>query len=173
MAENKIDMLLDKVRHSSTDTAEFRDDAREQAIAAIRGLEQALVESLAGEPLRGLKNLGTGSQPYYGARVRGKPEAKLLWPEEPDSEAETLVIVADGHLAMAVCRTMTSGGIDPHVEECEVEDSDLRAEDVEAMLTTMAEIITRHITSAQTARERYTKLRELSDSVLRVLTREV
>ena len=123
----------------------------------------------------GLKNLGLGKDPFYAARLRGKTDGKVIWPsdDEPDRKTETLVIVPDGKLQFAICRTDDEGAMFVDVELRVPTDEELRVEDLDGMLQTFAEIIPRHIAYAAKAKERYVGLRELSDKVLRLLGDEV
>jgi hypothetical protein len=140
-------------------------------VQAVRALESALKERLDGGALRGLKNLGHNRDPLYAARIRGKTDGRVPWPNEENATAETLVLMPSGRLEIAVCKTDAQGDMFD-IEMRPAEDADLRAEDLEDLLRTLIDIIPRTVAYADKARERYAGLRELSLNAMRLLTGE-
>jgi hypothetical protein len=166
--DQATDVLLGQARSAGSVLAHGRSEARTAAARAIYALEQALVEALQGQALRGLKNLGQGNAPFYAARVRGEPDTKLAWPAEPESVAESLCILPGGQLAMVACATDDRAAcLDPVTRP--VTENDLLAEDVEALALKLATILPRHIAAAERARERYAKLHALAERVEQIL----
>jgi hypothetical protein len=160
--------LLDEAAEASEMTARERARARDAAQEAAKRLEAALTEALDGEPLRGMRNLGSGNAPLYGARLRGDPDAKLAWPNEPDEVAESLVLLPSGALAVAQCVTDEHG----RTLDAEVRDPfeiDIRAEDAEAFVRTLSVVLRRHIEASKKAQARYARTQKLADQVRRIL----
>ena len=161
--------LMRSVSAATRQAESKRHEAREAVVPAIRAMETELIRQLDGGKLRGLKNLGIGAQPFYAARIRGKPDTKILWPDEADSYASTLVVVPSGHVVMAICETDSNGEIDPVITIRQVRPDEWRAEDLQGLLTTLRDVIPRHVEYAERAAERYAGLHELSENVLKLL----
>jgi hypothetical protein len=162
--------LIETVGDVSQRAEHEKTRARVSAISAVRALEHDLVRRLDGVSLRGLRNLATGEGPFfYAARVRGHTDSKLLWPDEDNAEAMTLVLMPRGQLHMAICRTEDDGYIDPLVTSKSATDDELYAEDLQAFLNTLAEVIPRHIEYSDRATKRYALMHELSEKVLQLL----
>jgi hypothetical protein len=160
--------LLEQAATASRVTANERSKARDAAQEAVRRLETTLAGALDGEPLRGLRNLGSGNAPLYAARLRGDPDARLAWPNEPNAVSESLVLLPSGQLAIAECATNDRG----HTLDVEIRDLfdvDIRAEDAEAFTRTLAVVLRRHIEASKKARARYTHVQHLADQIRRVL----
>jgi hypothetical protein len=157
--------MMERVRSANARVASEQTAAREAVIPAIRAVEHELKRQLGDGCLRGFKNVGFGANPFYAARVRGKCDTKLLWPDESNAQATTLVLTPDGCLMMAVCMTDSDGEILPTVGVRVVLDDELRVEDLQEFLQTLAEIVPRHVANADRATERYINLRGLSDRI--------
>jgi len=161
------DKLLEQAAAASRATAQERSDAKAAAQDAVRRLETALTEVLEGEPLRGMRNLAGGNAPLYAARLRGDPDAKLAWPNEPDAVSESLVLLPNGQLAVAQCATDGRRLLD--VEVRDLFDTDIRAEDAEAFTRTLAVVLRRHIEASKKAQVRYARVQTFADQVRRIL----
>jgi CxxC-x17-CxxC domain-containing protein len=99
-------------------------------------------------------------QPFYGARVRANPDAKLVWPTEPEDETSTLCITPKGALVMVVCATDEYG--DPiDIEQYSAVFDDILVEDVDGLMRALAVILPRHIESSKRASERFDAVAQL------------
>ena len=161
--------LLDEASAALRSAEKGRDATRALAVQAVRALETALQDHLEGGSLRGLKNLGHNQNQLYAARIRGKPDARVRWPDEENAISKTLVLNPKGKLQVAVCRTDEQGDMFD-IELRDATDEDLDAEDLENFLRTLIEILPRTVAYAGKARERYSGLRELSINTMRLLT---
>jgi hypothetical protein len=162
---------LDEVSAATKSAEKSRTGARESVVAAVRALETALQDRLDGGNLRGLKNLGHNRDPLYAARIRGKPDGRVRWPDSPNAANRTLVLTPKGKLQVAVCRTDVAGDMFD-IELFDAVDEDIDVEDLENLLKTLIDIIPRTVAYADKARERYAGLRELSLNAMRLLTGE-
>jgi len=162
---------LDEVSTATKNAEKSRDGTRIVVIQAVRALEAALQERLDGGSLRGLKNLGHNRDPLYAARIRGKPDSRVRWPDAPNSVSETLVLSPKGQLQVAICRTDDQGDMFD-IELRDALDTDIDSEDLESFLRTMVEIVPRTVAYADKAKDRYAALRELSLNALKLLTGE-
>lgn len=169
MKTHTLENMFDEVEKATGSVQAQRDDARDGVVSAIRAIEGELRERLSGGTLRGLKNIGTDDCRFYAGRVRGKTDAKILWPEEENATAETLVITADGELQMAICCTDANAEIIPDLATRDIHDGEFRAEDLRDLLRTLSKVLSRHTVYAERAVERYADLRELSEMVLEFL----
>src|ERR1019366_3279363 len=59
-----------RLRESRATMTAVREEARGQAVRAIRAIESELVDALDGATLRGLPNLGSSGERFYAIRVR-------------------------------------------------------------------------------------------------------
>lgn len=167
--EPSLQSLLDEVSAATKSAQKSRSGARTAVIEAVRALETALQERLDGGSLRGLKNLGHNRDPLYAARVRGKPDGRVRWPDTPLTSTETLVLSPKGQLQIAVCRTDERGDM-YDIELRDAADEDITTEDLENFLRTLIDIVPRTVAYADKARDRYAALRELSLNAMRLLT---
>ncbi|HEX7095665.1 MAG TPA: hypothetical protein VF183_07265 [Acidimicrobiales bacterium] len=156
-----IDSLLARVR-----LADSRPPRRE-AIAAIRALERAVIDALAGQTLRGLPNLGTGSSPFLGANVRGATYTQRV-PFPGDAQIEgnpVLVLRPDARLAMAwTVRSATTGRFD--FVHHGAEDDNLLVEDLTALVTLLPKVLTEHLVKAERTQAGWAATRTLAHRVL-------
>jgi hypothetical protein len=167
--QSALQSLLDEVSAATKSAEKSRDGARTSVVEAVRALETALQERLDGGTLRGLKNLGHNRDPLYAARIRGKPDGRVKWPDTPMTSTDTLVLSPKGKLQVAVCRTDERGDM-YDIELRDAADEDITTEDLENLLRTLIDIVPRTVAYADKARDRYAALRELSLNAMRLLT---
>jgi len=160
------EMAVD-VPDATQQAQENRTLANGAVVQAIHAVEAALQGALAGNAIRGLRNLGHSTDPLYAARVRGKPDSRVAWPDEANDSVETLVLTVSGALRMAVCRTDGQNYMLPMVLR-EVRDDDIEAEDLEHLLRTLIEIIPRTVNYADRGSERYAALRQLAVDTMKL-----
>ena len=172
MGADAVMDLLSQARNVGVERKAEIDAARVAAVIAIRKLEAVVVETLAGTRLLGFRNLGDSVTPIHAARVRGSTDTKLAWPR-PGEHAQVLVVDDEGRLSTVHCTMDRRPTVPPATSMTPAMDGDLMAEDIEGYVRTLAIILPRHIASATESRERFTRIRKLSDRVLRVLTEEV
>jgi hypothetical protein len=132
----------------------------------IRGIVGELQAALNGDQLAGLPNLGNRQVPFPAARVRGDAGGRLIWPAAPWDEVTTLVLLPDGSLAVAVCKTGKTGQMVPRIETRAVEDNDLIFKDVIDLWRTLCIVLPKHIVKTNGGN---TRLRELLTRALEVI----
>jgi hypothetical protein len=141
--------LIQQCGVASADLERDIDQARIAAVQVIRGIEARLVGALAGTHLRGLPNLVSTALAirFYGARVRAHADVLLA--------DEALVLSSSGDLQMAWCRDRLLG-------TRPVRDDELRAEDLEAYVRTLLEVLPLHVRKAAKAGEKFTRIERLA-----------
>jgi len=161
---------LKDAHDASEEAARVRQDSLPAAQKACRALETALKAALNGEPLRGLKNVGTNGVALYAARVRAtSPHQKIPHPSAAGSAGDFLVINQNGELAL-VC--WDSDNSDDLIETL-AQDSDLRIDDVTAMTKILRqEILPAHVKAAKATNKRYHQAYALALKVITVLAED-
>lgn len=132
----------------------------------IRNIMRDLQAALNGEQLVGLPNLGNRQVPFPAARVRGDAGGRLIWPAAPWDEVTTLVLMPDGSIAVATCKTGKTGQMVPRIETRAVEDNDLILKDVVDLWRTLCVVLPKHIVKTCGGN---TGLRELLTRALEVI----
>lgn len=159
--------LIEDAGRASDDLRATRARAREDAIRAIRSMERALVEALAGETLKGLREVVPG---YYAARVRSAGRVGVAAPYEPlpeprpgdGSGREVLVVNAHGCLEMARSTRAFGRGV---ALSRDATDDDLLVEDVENLARLYAELLGEHVERARRSAERFGRLNAIAQRI--------
>jgi hypothetical protein len=147
-----ITSQLESLATASKELSVSRTLSRTESVKAMRDLEEALVDALGEERLRGLPNLNPGGEPFFGLRVRGKSFEPL-----PDSR-NVLCIDDSGMLVVA-----TSG------EAWTAHNVDLLSEDLEPFVKLVAKAIDAHIVKANKATHNYKRCMRLAHLLRQVL----
>lgn len=152
-AAKQMDALLDRARRASERVMTERDDARGLAIATIRALEQRVQEAIAGDVLRGLKDIAQPVGVLRAARVGGS----LRWgiDERLEWRRTSLCLHQDGRLVMA----MIDG---PRLVVRDAEDDDLRIEHLEPVTACVRDALTRHAEHSERTADSYARVVALS-----------
>jgi hypothetical protein len=165
---------LIRLANSATESAaEARKQALPATVTACRLIESAVQEMLAGEPLRGLKNLGIAGETFYGARVRTKPDTKvdhfndcLLIDEEGHSADTFLILDAQGRL------TYLQWILDDQVEPPywtlvghPVPDDYFRIGDVDGLLRALRIVLPRHVKASNRTTASYRGAKALASRI--------
>lgn len=141
---------------------------RSEACDAIRTLEEALVEALHGETLRGLPNLGTGRSPMIGANLRGNHDGRVAFPRDgQEMGTPTVILRSNGRLAVAWTARMagTTAPLFDFVYRA-AEDDDLRVEDLPSFLALLPKVLTDHLSRVERTQTSFVELRDLAHRVL-------
>ena len=146
-----------------------RDEAREQAVVAIRDIERRLREAIAGDTLRGLRNLYRqfdgrdifGAPPRLAARiVRGRGPVEDRRVDAPiEFGTREWVWTKAGALA---CWAVSLDGV---FSERPLEDEELLAQDLEPVAATVAHVLARHCERAERTAANYERLAELAAAI--------
>jgi hypothetical protein len=160
--------LFEDVAFASTTLRSSRERARVRAIAAVRGMEQALVDALEGETLKGLREVVPG---YYAARARytGKKDTYLPFEPLPDPKSgadygrEVLVVTASGVLEMA--RAVRHGHGVFGAESRVAADVDLVIEDVEHLGRLFPRLLAEHIERSRRTSMRFMRLEDVAQRI--------
>lgn len=151
-----------------------RKGALAAGVAAVRALESALVAALEGGHLRGLKNLGTHSQPFAGARVHGEIDAKIPLEGVAEDAAPAypskLCVGADGRLVkVRYWRRLPErdprGTIMIEREIVTAMDGDLLPDDAEHLTSRLVVVLARHMELSKAAEGRYERLEALAERI--------
>jgi hypothetical protein len=144
-----------------------RDEARRASVTACRALESALTEALthAGERLRGLPDLGARGAMFRAVRVRGAPANPL---DIPGGSAGHPRLCVDDHGRLVMARLVRAGGA-LAVQWEAAKDTELLAEDAQALSERLDAVIEDHLTAVDRARERYAGLRRIAEVVTAAL----
>lgn len=140
--------------------------ARQASVRACRAMEQALRQTLKGERLHGMPNLGTGAAPWLGSRIRGDYDNRLANPDSGRHGPEVLCLDSYGRLVFA---RLVRGGAPLHVEAREADDAELVAEDAEDLADVLAIAVRDHMSRGDTERERFADIQATSERLLAVL----
>lgn len=133
------------------------------SVQAIRTLEARLVDSLSGERLRGLPNLGTREASFYAARiVPSRAQAGRL----PPDGREVLAIGTDGKLVVV-------WSFRGRVESRPVLDEELVLEDLESFVKIVSELLERFIALSDRRTEKLQRTGRLAKRLLEVVDDDV
>ena len=156
-----------KAAHDISEEASLvRQETLPVSLQACRALETALKTALAGDPLRGLKNIGTNGVSLYAARVRAtSPDQKIPHPSTPGSAGDYLVINHRGDLVTVY---WDDDGADSLIET-EAGDADLRIDDVAGITQALREVLPRHVKAARATNKRYKEVYALARKLIEVL----
>ena len=164
----RIPNLIVEAGRASEVLRDTRERARVEAIAAIRAMERALLDALAGETLKGIRDIAPG---YAAARVRSVGRNDVSIPYEPLPEPrpgfsvgrEVLVVTAYGRLDMAHTLRVDQGSI--VVGHRPADDPDLLIEDVEHLARLFAELLGEHVARARKTAERFGHLDAIAQRI--------
>lgn len=169
MTSPTLEDLIDEVAAKATTPP------HDAAVQAIRAIERRLVAALGGTTLRGLPNLGTSLTTLRGANVRTRtPEVRVSFPNDGQAEGPpALILGPNGQLAIAwTVRSSTGVGVPFQFTYRGAEDSDLRAEDLPALLTLLPKVLTNHLTRSEQSQVSWRELNALAHRVLDLLGKE-
>jgi len=155
-----LDALFERARNASEQVMTERDDARSTAIAAMRGLEERLQAAIAGDVLRGLKNLAKPAGKFSAAHVGGSGQWGI--DERLEWRVPTLCVSQDGKLVVAQI-----DGSDVSVRDAA--DEDLRIEDVGPVTDAVHEALERHVAHSERTAASYARASELSARLARAV----
>jgi len=148
---------------AAIEASTIRKETLPVAKQACRAIETALKAALDGEPLRGLKNIGTNGVVLYAARIRADhTDNKVPHPSSAGSAGHFLVLNQDGELALV------SWDSDDLVE-ISAEDQDLRIDDVSGITNALRVVLPRHVKSAKATNKRYREVYALALKLIEVL----
>lgn len=174
MSATKLTALLQRVAEIDTRPP------RAEAIGAIRTIEEALVEALHGDALRGLPNLGTGMTQFLGVNLRaGAYNTRIPFPRDgEDMGTQTLVLRPDGKLAIAW--TIRQPGSSPRIQDGGVlifeftwrgaDDEDLRVEDLGAFLARLPQVLSDHLTKVEKTQATFAEIKDLAHRVVELVS---
>ena len=160
--DDKLMQLLIDAQRASADAGEARQQALPAVVEACRTLERALQEALGGEPLRGLKNIGTLGEKLYAARIRACADNKLPSPNDKGGYQQYLCVSAKGELVMAFWAE--DDGVIWLTTEPAL-DEGLRIDDIDAFVRTLREVLPRHIKAARSTGGRYMSMQRLAHRI--------
>jgi len=162
VATAELEQLLTMVQSASMTAEAARESALPAAVEACRTLELALKEALCGDPLRGLKNIGPRGEKLYAARIRTGPDTKVPFSNDPQRGSQNyLCISPKGVLVNVYWADDPDSGVLWLTSE-PAGDDDLRIDDVRALVRTLAVVLPRHVSTAESTSQRYNKLKQLS-----------
>lgn len=154
-----LDKLLADAKEGSERLADAIESARPACVEAVRAVEKALVEALAGERLKGLPVLaGTEDNRFYAARIRGTITKRLY-------ERPAMVVCSDGRFAVA------SAAGESGWETREVDDAELLAEDAESVPRAIVQVLGWHLERVARSAARYEELSRLAERLSQALAR--
>jgi hypothetical protein len=155
-----LDMLLDRARVASAKVMTERDDARSSAVAAIRALEQRLQEAVAGDVLRGLRDLGKPYGTFHAAAVGRNLshgiDTRVSWGKRG------LYVTKDAELWTAVLE-------DGQLRARAVLDDELRAEDLEHVIDAARAALAQHVASCDRTAASYGRAAALAARLARAI----
>ena len=162
MSDDSLAARLAAARGAQGRTIAARDEARETVIAAIRRLEEKLVDALDGEHLRGLPNLGATRDRFYAIRVRSEGANATL---SIGTGEAPLVLTKEGVLAFARWTFDADERRDCIVAPAAA-DQDFLLEDVEAVVRTVAWAIDAHVEQLGKTTEKLERIASLAADIL-------
>lgn len=172
MAVN-LDELFGKAARASEDVMIVRDEARAEAVLAIRDIERRLRDAIAGDVLRGLRNL---HRQYDGRPVRGgsvRWGARVVRGPGPATEARVDAAIEFGTSCMVVTKDgeLAIFGVDERgvFTSRPVDDDELVAQDLDCIAATVALVLERHCAAAERTSSTYGRLSELATLIRKAL----
>ena len=135
--------------------------SRDMSIAAIRSIEFKIQDLLGDQRLRGLPNLGTRENPFYGIRLIPSKEQTVL----PVDGREVLIMDSFGNLSVAKWKLTAS------VETRQVTDDELVMEDLPKLIHVLIDVLDRHTFLCDKRVDEITKIEHLARKLLE-LTKE-
>lgn len=161
-AAKRIDMLALDAQTQNEVSDRWRTAARIRAIAIIRRVEHFVQFAIDDGVLRGLSKLGTanGDEPIVGARVGSrKPNGEWDIDAKFDSNGG-MAINQKGELI----RVFRKPGSWKYTVE-PVQDSALRAEDMEAYVSAARDALVRHTARADRTAKNYARICDLAERI--------
>ena len=167
-----------RLRESRATMTAVREEARGQAVRAIRAIESELVDALDGATLRGLPNLGSSGERFYAIRVRTQQYGEVGPNAEEPIEAgeEPLCLTKEGVLVVArwhyVNNERDPGAGGDRLSSPPVRSDELMIEDVEALVRTVHHVVPRHLAQLETTNARFSRIGELAERICAEIARE-
>jgi len=155
-----LDTLFDRARDASVKVMTERDDARSRAVAAIRAIEQKLQEAVAGDVLRGLRDLGKPYGTFHAAAV-GRNLSHGIDTRVPWGK-RGLYLTKDGEFWMAVLE-------DGQLHARAVADDELRVEDLEHVVEAARAALAQHVASCDRTAASYGRAAALAARLARAI----
>lgn len=169
--------LIELASAVTDDAAEARRQALPATVTACRMIEKLLVETLKGEPLRGLKNIGKSGETFYGARVRTQPDTRIDHFEDCTDNEIFLCIDAGGRLTAVRWvldddRVTTDNG-EPwwSLWSSPATDDQIRIGDADGMLRALHVVLPRHVEKSTKTAASYESAKLLAQRIQRSMTR--
>lgn len=134
-------------------------------------IEKLVVETLKGEPLRGLKNIGKSGETFYGARVRTNPDSKIDHFEDCTDNEIFLCIDASGRLVCLWWVDLADDG-KPWwtLRSAPATDDMLRIGDADGMLRALHTVLPRHVEKSAKTTASYESALLLASRIQQSLT---
>jgi hypothetical protein len=159
-----------RAKEASLALAETRERVRDKALAAMRAVESSLVGALGGERLRGLPNVAQAgaSAPFYAARINAFSRRAGSGKDLPIDGREVLVLLPEGCIAVAHwC------GDEGAVGTRAPRDEELLAEDLEAFVRVVQEVLERHVIKASERTARLERLERMAEKLKEAIGLEI
>ena len=173
-AARDLEWMVGRAAAASGAAMTSREDARAQAVAAIRDLERSVRDAVRGDTLRGLANLcSQRDQPArLGARVIGRDGAQGLTIAQQVDRVDkpialgrkALVLTKEGELA--VYAVDEQGGW----SQWPAGDDELLAQDLDAVAFTVAYALGRHVARAERTAANYVRISKLAQALAALLS---
>ena len=158
MPGKTMNELIDEVRGQTEEVERISDSADAATMLAVSLLQRSVVKALNGAMLRGLPNLGTGSDSYRAVNVLAKlPDRKLLHVHQ------SLVIDRDGSLAVVMF------GRD-EILTSPADLADIRKEDLGKIAAGYEFAMRRHLAKLSPVNERNRRIESLAESIERAIS---
>jgi hypothetical protein len=165
-AARNLEDLFKAAARASCGVMVERDEARQAAVETIREVECRLRAAVRGDTLRGMVNLYPvrGAVAQQGARVVGREgahteffaQASKKLDEPVPFGREAMVLTKEGEL-MQFCV-----GERGEFSSFPVEDRDLTAQDLDAVLCTVLLVLERHVARAERTSTNYVRISQLA-----------
>ena len=178
-----LEQIFARASRASEELMSEREEARAGAIRAIGDMERKLRACLAGDTLRGLVNLHRlrtgapvrGTSVQLGARVVGRNGAYASGFAVTDRKVDEALAFGEQALVLTKEGNLVVYWVDDRgvFGSRAVEDSDITAQDLDAVAHTVAHVLERHAARAERTAANYERLRELAGAIRGALTPKV
>lgn len=168
---HNLDTLLQRV--AAQDRPTIVDDV-------VARLEEALARALRGDMLRGLRNLGTSTVPYYGVRLDvsswsdDKRQSRIAFPSHREAERGDAAVVLDdrGRVRRVYAKRMRSTLTAPtEWFTFEHEAVRLTAEQLTRLVAILPDILTEHMRLTDREAVAVDAARDKAEALLDAMTR--
>jgi len=169
-----MQQLLAEVRRAQSRLSSVRTSAREEAVSAIRSLEARLVETLAGEPLRGMPNLlPDAPKQFYALQIRGRSNRYLSLEGRAELVLlrEAMVNSAGEHVMLAWAVRDAGSPMRPFVSAIvsPVADEEFNAEDLARVIEVVQGALQAHLARIASTEVTYARADDLARRLKKVL----